>query len=61
MSEFSGKHLPVEVFEIANARITRGEIDPSPMSRRDFTDLIPKTVEQAPDFCPECERLFDQD
>lgn len=62
MSEFPDEDLLVEAYKIANARISKGEIElPSMMSRRDFTDLIKEVVEQAPDFCPECQRLFDKD
>ncbi|WP_338821495.1 hypothetical protein WDM22_22585 [Bradyrhizobium septentrionale] len=62
MGEFPDEELLVEAYKIANARITKGEIElPSMMSRRDFTDLIKEVVEQAPVFCPECERLFGKD
>jgi hypothetical protein len=62
MSEFPDEDLLVEAYKIANARITKGEIElPSMMSRRDFTDLIKEVVENAPDFCPECQRLFGKD
>jgi hypothetical protein len=62
MSDFPDEDLLVEAYKIANARITKGEIGlPSMMDRRDFTDLIKEVVEQAPDFCPECERLFGKD
>jgi hypothetical protein len=62
IGEFPDDDLLVEAYKIANARITKGEIDlPSMMDRRDFTDLIKEVVEQAPDFCPECDRLFGKD
>jgi hypothetical protein len=61
ISEFPYEDKLVEAYKLANARITSGEIDlPSMMTRRDFTDLIKEVVEQAPDECPECHRLFNQ-
>jgi hypothetical protein len=61
-SEFPYEDLLVEAYKIGNARITAGEIGlGSMMTRRDFTDLIKQVVEQAPDECPECKRLFNRD
>lgn len=62
ISEFPDEDLLVKAYKIANARITNGEIAlPSMMDRREFTDLTKEVVEQAPDFCPECDRLFGKD
>ena len=62
MSEFVDGHGLDEAYKIANARITAGAIKlPSMMNRRDFTDLIKKVVQDAPDFCPECDRIFSKD
>jgi hypothetical protein len=62
ISEFPFEDLLVEAYKIANARITANEIGlPSMMTRRDFTDLIKDVVEQAPDECPQCKRLFNSD
>jgi hypothetical protein len=62
ISEFPDEELFVKAYTIANARVTKGEIGlPSMMDRRDFTDLIEEVMEQAPGFCPECDRLFGKD
>ena len=47
--------------KIMNAGITEGRIQVSSLSRRDVTDLLKDLVEQAPEACPECERLFGKD
>jgi hypothetical protein len=62
MCGFPDEEQLVEAYKITNARITKGDIGLlSLMTRRDFTDLIKEVVEQAPDFCPDCERLFGKD
>lgn len=61
-SDLPDEDLLVEAYKIANARISAGEIHlPSMLSRRDFTDLIKETVENAPSDCPECQRIFGRD
>jgi hypothetical protein len=43
-------------YKIANARISKGEIElPLSMSRRDFTDLIHEVVKESPWECPSCD------
>jgi hypothetical protein len=44
-----------EACKIANAQISRGEINlPACMERRDFTDLIKKVIEMSAWDCPRC-------
>jgi hypothetical protein len=62
VSEFPYEDKLVEAYKIANARISAGDVDlPSMMSRHDFTELIKEVVEEAPDECPECNRIASKD
>ena len=59
ISEGPDADMLVDAYKIGNARITSGEIELPPLlKRQDFTDLIKDVVENGPDACPECERIF---
>lgn len=53
-----------EAYKLANARITRGEVElPEGVSRRDFTDIIKEAREEnwATDSCTYCDHIMSKD
>jgi hypothetical protein len=53
-----------EAYNLANAKISRGEIElPSGMERRDFTDVVKETYNDNSgiDYCVSCDKVFGKD